>query len=158
MPIAAAWRNTMANAKPLAEDHPRRAKVIALARAWEEKARARDEVLQAKNAAANRHRAWLAQSWVAEYPTPRAIIEQVAFWHSLTVADLRTASRRQDLVDARLDAVCAIWVNCRRGGGRMTLTEIGWHMGHRHHTTILSALRRRGLIPQRGDADASSVG
>lgn len=131
MTIVVAWRRTMAGAKLRAAPVTR-----------DLKARAREYVRP-------------GGVRIVEFTQPRILLEQVAFWHEVTVADLRGPERRFHA--ARFDAIAAVYVNCRIDGRRLSLHEIGRHFGFRDHTTILNALRRRGLTPQRRGAGVSSA-
>lgn len=75
----------------------------------------------------------------------RDLIERVAVWHFLTVRQLAGPSKRDRIIEARYDAIAAVYLNCRLGGRAMTLAEIGRLFGGRDHSTIWAALRKRGL-------------
>ena len=123
--IVAAYARTMAGAKRIAT--PKRDKLIALSRRWQAE---RDDSL----------------SQVRIVPSPRAeqIVEQVAWWHGLTTADLYGPSRLTSVIEARFDAIAAVAINCRRRDERLSVSAIGRIFG-RDHSTIISALRQRGL-------------
>ncbi|TPL40637.1 helix-turn-helix domain-containing protein [Mesorhizobium sp. B2-4-6] len=75
----------------------------------------------------------------------RDLIERVAAWHFLTVTHLAGSSKRDRVIEARYDAISAVYLNCRIGGRTMTLAEIGRLFGGRDHSTIWAALKKRGL-------------
>lgn len=106
--------------------HPARDRVIALARAWRNKERP----LPPKKPPAS-HAA--------------SLIEQVAFWYGIKASDITGPSKTDRVVEARFDAIAAVFINCRKSGRRLRLKEIGRHFGGRHHATIWYALVMRGL-------------
>ncbi|TGR16225.1 hypothetical protein EN845_34080, partial [Mesorhizobium sp. M8A.F.Ca.ET.202.01.1.1] len=63
----------------------------------------------------------------------RDLIERVAAWHFLTVAQLVGPRGPARIAKARFDAIAAVYVNCRLGGRAMTLSEIGRLFGGRNH-------------------------
>lgn len=65
------------------------------------------------------------------------IVNQVAYEMGLHRCDLCSADRRQELFRARA-AIC--WLARRLT--RVSLPQIGGHLGGRHHSTVLSACRR----------------
>lgn len=85
---------------------------------------------------------------VADVPGPRSgvgaakrIVAMVARWHDLTPSDLTGPSRLAPIVTARQDAIAALYLNLTH----LSTPMIGQIMGGRDHTTILLALRRRGI-------------
>lgn len=75
------------------------------------------------------------------HPAAAVIIEYHAKKHGLTVDDLKSTSRVAHIVSAKVDAIVDIY----RRRPDFSLPQIGKEMGGRDHTTILHALRRRGI-------------
>lgn len=75
----------------------------------------------------------------------RDLIERVATWHLLTVKQITGKSKRDRIIEARYDAIAAVYLNCGLCGRPLTLSEIGRLFGGRNHATIWAALRKRGL-------------
>ncbi|MER9937436.1 helix-turn-helix domain-containing protein [Mesorhizobium sp. M0088] len=77
--------------------------------------------------------------------TPRTktqqIIADMAHQHGVTYADVISKSRRHHFVKARTEAIWAL----KDWNPSLSLPQIGRLMGGRDHTTILHALRKRGL-------------
>ena len=71
----------------------------------------------------------------------RQIIEQVAAWHGLTVGDVLGHDRFRHIIEARFDAIAAI----RRNHPAISLLRIGRIFSGRDHTTIINALKKRGM-------------
>ena len=138
--IVVEYRRTMAGAKQIVGEKkstPRRDRLIAFYRKEE---RARE---------AERHRQDLIEKSpvgiaILPHTPPPAIIEQVAFWHGMTPADVVADSRKVPVIEARFDAIAAVAVNCRIAGRPPTLDALG-RFFKRHHTSIYQALRQRGL-------------
>ena len=96
-----------------------------------------------------------ARDQVQKQPTPldemsipahaRRLISQVAFWHDLTPEDILGPRRFDHIVTARMDAIAAIYLNCRKSSGLYSLPDTGRAMGNRDHTTVLHALRKHGI-------------
>jgi hypothetical protein len=82
----------------------------------------------------------------------KKLIGMVAAWHGLEVEDILGPRRRHPIIAARHDAIEAIYLNCRRGGRRYSLPEVGRALGNRDHTTILHALKKRGIPTARYSA------
>lgn len=74
-----------------------------------------------------------------------SIIEMVAAWHMMTVEDLTGPSRQRHHCAARFDAIAAIYTLIKINGRRMSLPEVARYFGGRDHTSILNALRKRGV-------------
>jgi chromosomal replication initiator protein len=70
-------------------------------------------------------------------PTLKRVAEEAARRFSLTIADLKSQSRRRTVVQARDAAI----FTARRLTG-LTLTEIGDYFGKRDHTTVLHSCRK----------------
>lgn len=82
-----------------------------------------------------------AESTVIAFVSPvREIINDVAARHGLTYQDIIGASRFKNIVTARMDAI----VEVHKARPTMSLGQLGKAF-HRDHTTILHALRKRGL-------------
>ena len=164
--FVAAYRRTMASAKRIIEDEdnptPRRAKLIEQARAWQEKAHARQRRFDADQRAADETRNRLiAESPVRipiiEIPTPLDIMQRVANWHGITLDELRGESREWPLIAARFDAIAAVYLNCRVGGKPPSLPYMARFFGQRHHTTILAALKKRKITRRPASAASASA-
>jgi hypothetical protein len=93
---------------------------------------------------------------VKPYPTAAEMIRKVAWWHGVTVEEIKGPCRKVRLVEARFDTVAAIFVNCRRQGPP-SYSFIGRQMGDRDHTTIRNALRKRGLLVDRPKAEVEYI-
>jgi hypothetical protein len=137
------WKRTMAGAKRLVEPKtptPRRDRVIALAQRWnrehprEMKPRRRKPIVIHKR----------VNIPILPYTSPITIIQQVAFWHGVSVNEVMSDSRLIPIVEARFDAIAAVRINCRIAGRRPGLMDLARQF-KRDHTTIISALRQRGL-------------
>lgn len=94
------------------------------------------------------------------FSSVRRIISKVVAWHDgVTIEDVLGKSRQYHIIPARFDAIAAAYLNCRIDGRRYSLPELGRAFGGRDHTTVLYALRQRGIIvdpldrrsPQPGD-------
>lgn len=103
---------------------PARDKVIQLARQWRPKNKARAPVWKKEHAA--------------------LLVEQVAFWHGITVREVMGRGRSWAVVAARFDAIAAVYVNCSIAGRKYRQTELG-RLFDRDHATIIQALKQRGL-------------
>ncbi|AMS41229.1 helix-turn-helix domain-containing protein [Aminobacter aminovorans] len=76
------------------------------------------------------------------YKAPaRELIERVAAWHSVSVADIKSQARSRYLIEARFDAIAAV----KLAYPAMGLQQLGRLFGNRDHSTILNALKRRGI-------------
>lgn len=73
-------------------------------------------------------------------PPLRALITEIAEQHGLTYSHIIGPSRSHKVIAARFDAIAAV-ANARP---TMSLNHLG-NVFHRDHTTILSALRKRGV-------------
>lgn len=133
--IAVSYKHTMAGAKPLATPplYERRNRVAALSRAY-----------QARNAV---QRAEEARRQIIEAQTPSArLISMVAFWHGVTVSDIKGQDRHAKYREARFDAIEAVYRLCRtEKGERYSLLRLGRIFGGRDHSTIHNALSKRGV-------------
>lgn len=73
------------------------------------------------------------------HPTPvKTLVCMIAFWHGCTVEDITGTEKTQVLVAARHDAVVAL----KTLRPNWSLARIGRELNV-HHTTVLSALRKR---------------
>lgn len=68
------------------------------------------------------------------------IIEHVAAWYGLTANDVLSQNREHRMIDCRFDAIAAVAVNFPE----LSTPAIGRIFG-RDHSTILHALKKRGL-------------
>jgi len=82
-------------------------------------------------------RDWLARRPALARPTLARIAQETARYFQLKVADLKSASRKQAIVNAR---GVAIWL--ARELTDLSLAQIGRYLGGRDHATILHALRK----------------
>lgn len=73
--------------------------------------------------------------------SPRQIIERVAAWHDLTYRDILSRDQFGHFIAARFDAIAAVQHNYPK----MSLLKLGAIFNGRDHTTILNALRKRGM-------------
>jgi chromosomal replication initiation ATPase DnaA len=139
---------TMAGAKWLIRENtgptPRRDKLIEASRRWQEDQASRAKLI--KDEVDRLERKALLEQAMRQRSTPAiTIIEMVAAWHGFQVHDILSTNKPTALVEARFDAIAAVRLNCRIMGRQMSLPEIGRVFGGRDHTTILHALRMRGL-------------
>lgn len=119
----------------------------ALARQWAdaELVRLRADAVAKLRAAAWHD--WKLYSRLANIPRPasrtpaREIIERVAAWHNVSVADLMSRSKRQVVIEARFDAIAAVKLVHRH----LSLHGLAKIFDGRDHSTIHNALRRRGI-------------
>lgn len=92
--------------------------------------------------------AWKPESIVVEpirFSSPSTIIARVVVWHRhVTFDDVMSERRTRRIVAARFDAIAAVHENCRIDGRRYSLLDLGRAFG-RDHTSILNALRKRGI-------------
>jgi chromosomal replication initiation ATPase DnaA len=145
--FAVSTRHTDAGAQRLANDRrstPRRDALIAASREWERKQK---EAAEARRRAEYRRElAIAAMERAIPKPRPstpfdaRNLIGRVAAWHGFTVDDVLGPSRARPLVQARFDAVAAV----KMAYPGMSLPMLG-RLFKRDHTSILAALRKRGL-------------
>lgn len=70
-------------------------------------------------------------------PLPRDIIRAVAEKHGLKLSDIIGDSRVQHIAKARCEAYHSV-----KKHTSLSLPAIGKHFGGRHHTTIMSGIRR----------------
>lgn len=139
---------TMAGAKRIIHESPpkpKREKLADLSRRWQAKqaakARALNPVCRPMTDID-----LLAYLDGPQYRPMRDMIEKVCAWHpGVTYADVVGPSRKRPVIAARFDAIAAIWINCKVGGERPSLPVLGRAVGGRDHTSILSALRKRGM-------------
>ena len=154
--VAIATR-TMQGAKQVVVDDgyqvrtSRRDRLTALSLEWERK---RKEQLDRERVLKEQARADI-QKWkrkhrrtrfvVKEHRTPhRDMIARVAAWHGVSAEEiLNTNIRRKIVVEARRDAIVAVWRNCLIEGHKPTLPGMG-RVFNSDHTSILYALRKRG--------------
>jgi chromosomal replication initiation ATPase DnaA len=145
--FAVSTRHTEAGAKRIASERratPRRDALIAASREWE---RRQAEAAEARRRAEQRRElAIAAMDRAIPKPRPstpydaRNLIGRVAAWHGYTVEDVLGPSRARPLIQARFDAVAAVATTYPG----MSLPMLG-RLFKRDHTTILHALRVRGL-------------
>lgn len=147
MRIAYAGR-TMAGAKRIIDEtkeHKRRDKLIEASLKWRADKLRRDSAI-AIEVERLRQQALIEDASLRQRTTPATtIIEMVAAWHGFEVHDILSQNKPQPLVEARFDAIAAVWLNCSIAGRKMSKPELGRIFGGRDHTTILWALRKRGL-------------
>ena len=126
--------------------HPvRRANLIALSRRWQMQQEARQREAQARFDALGRAVERFEPARVCRPPRPaHEVIKRVAARHRMLVEELLSPSRKHQVIAARFDAIVEVYQTCRIGERRLSLPEIG-RLFRRDHTSILSALRRRGV-------------
>lgn len=71
----------------------------------------------------------------------RELVARVAVWHGVGVEDITGPRRFRRIVAARFDAVVAV----HKAYPNLSSPRLGALFGGRDHSTILSALRRRGM-------------
>lgn len=141
MSFVVPYARTMAGARKIVLDQPvseRRAKIVALSRQWQREHGSK--VCVSQPAERDPSTAY-AQNRGAH---PQIIISMVAAWHGVTHAEIVGDSRSRPVIEARHDAVAAVWLNCRVDGRQYSLPELGRAFG-KDHTTCLHSLRKRGL-------------
>lgn len=74
----------------------------------------------------------------------KEVITRVAAWHGLSYAEIIADGRFRHIVNARRDAVVAVWLNCLIEGKPPTLAAIS-RAFNKDHTGILNILRKTGL-------------
>lgn len=82
---------------------------------------------------------------VAERSSIEEIIIRVAAWHGRKYSEIIGQSRNRELMVARHDAIAAVYLIFRSERRHLSLPEMGRAFGGRDHTTILHALRQRGI-------------
>lgn len=157
MTIAVCGRLTMANAKRIVFDEginiaPRkktgREQIIELSLRWMEGQAARQEAEMHAREALHRtmaeHRRRRQEMTGSIGADPVALIAMVAAWHGFDAADIYAGNRARDLVEARYDAVAAVYQLCKIDGRQYSTPLLG-RLFKRDYTTIIHALRKRGL-------------
>lgn len=158
MTIAVYGRNTLAGAKRIVFDEginiaPRapssRERLITLSRRWQATQERKEEAAKAIEDAIERARRLhrkIPRPYVDPVAgtSPRKLIAMVAAWHGVGELDVMGKDRRRNAVDARHDAVVAVYLNCKIDGRRYSLTELGRVFGI-DHTSALHALKKRGV-------------
>lgn len=126
--------------------HPvKRANLIDLSRRWQMQHEARQKQAQARAGALGRAVGRFAPTLTSEPHRPaHEVIKRVAAQHRMSVKELLSPSRTHRVIAARFDAIVEVYETCRRSESRLSLSEIGRLFG-RDHTSILSALRKRGV-------------
>ena len=100
----------------------------------------------------------LLSIWKGDIPTSRQlvapiILEQTAWEHSVTVADLRSPKRHRAIAFARFDAMTRLRaVITPEGRHRFSTPQIARLLGRKDHTTVLAGLRRWAAIGAANDA------
>lgn len=171
MMFLAQAKRTMAGARQVVEDRPidlrpahRRQKVIAIANVWnlaKKAEEAKQRQAEEQRIAAEREEARLvaiqeareahersgpAASIIPDVQgSARELIGRVAAWHGLTYQDIIGRSRNRAIVEARFDAVAAVYLLRTISGRQFSLPQLGRVFGGRDHTTVLYALRQRGI-------------
>lgn len=155
MSFVASYARTMANARQVVMDEgvdftprPRRDRVIALSRRWQAAKETRRKTEEAFREAIQRAKQKHGKTrpfGQGHNTSPNTIISMVAAWHEVTVEDIMSRCRTHKVIDARHDAIAAVWLNCRIKGRGYTLPEMGRAFDGRDHSTIIHALEKRGL-------------
>ena len=140
MSMMVPWRKTMGSAKLLVGKHqtPRREPADRDGAKWNR------EHAQASAPAKADHHPRQGQHPDPAPHQPSDIIQRVAFWHDVTAQEILSDSRLIPIVEARFDAIAAVRINCRIAGRRPGLMDLARQF-KRDHTSIISALRQRGL-------------
>lgn len=156
--FAAVAIRTMAGAKQIVQDDgiegrrfERRNKLVEACRRWRaqqaEREAERERAIAARAESIQRN-----SPGILIPPTKRdEIIAQVAAWYGFTHGDLVGKSRTRAIVEARFDAIVAVYDNCTVQGRKMTTTEIGRVFGGRDHTSVIHAFRKRGILAHSGE-------
>jgi len=143
MSISVPWRKTMAGAKRLVGEQaptPRRDRLIEMSRRWERE-HARTHAPKPRPIPIVHEKVNIP---ILPYTSPITIIQLVGFWHGITAHEILSDSRLIPIVEARFDAIVAVRINCRIAGKRPGLMDLARQF-RRDHTSIISALRQRGL-------------
>lgn len=148
-------KHTTAGAKRFVEDRgidlrrtrPRDEVVKAFHR-WEDE-RARRKQIEAEErrrarAAEVARQQRLARDLESDNPPARAVIADVARRRGFTAADIVGPSRNRKVIEARFDAIADVYRRCRIDGRELSLSELG-RLFRRDHTTMIHALRKRGV-------------
>ena len=148
---------TMANARAIVQDNdairripPRRARLIDMTRRWHEqqarKAPQAPSTTLAQQIEEQRRKHRRTRPYVAgeHGASPRELVSMIAAWHGLIPDDIFGLSRRHPVIEARFDAIVAVYDLCKIDGRKYSLTEMG-RLFKRDHTSILSAFRKRGV-------------
>jgi len=151
--FAVSTRHTEAGARRIASERrttPRRDALIAASRAWERKQQEAAEARRREDAMRQAEERREAEAIQVERSVPkprpstpfdaRNLVARVAVWHGYTFDDVTGPSRSAPLVQARFDAIVAVATTYPG----MSLPMMG-RLFKRDHTSILSALRKRGL-------------
>jgi chromosomal replication initiation ATPase DnaA len=98
--------------------------------------------------------------WKGEIPTSRLqlapmILEQVAWDHGMTVADLKSGSRQREFAFARFDAMTRLRaITNVDGQPRFSAPKIAQILGLKDHTSVLHGLKRWAAIQAEREAKA----
>jgi hypothetical protein len=160
--IVVSYKNTMRNVVPVRESHEQkklsgRAALIAMSRRYIEeqnaiKVRQQQELERRREEAAARRAKMETErdrlqsiGPVHVEGHPQRIIATVEAFHGLEPGTIFSQSKtRNTVVPARYDAIVAVYLNCRIDGRQYSLPELG-RAFRRDHTSVLHALRTRGL-------------
>ncbi len=118
----------------------------ALAREWADAEIVRMRAHAAAKLRAAASRDWQIYSRLANIPRPaprtppRELIERVAAWHQISAGLILSDVRHRLVIEARFDAVAAV----KLAHPRISLTRLG-EIFDRDHSSVLSALRKRGV-------------
>lgn len=158
MSFVASYARTMAGAKCIVLDDgfqrrtPKRDRLNELSKAWE---RHRQEIAESERQIKEQAARDIVV-WKRKHRRTRHIVKEVrthhgdmiaivAAWHGFTIEDiLDTNKRSKPLVEARRDAIAAVWSNCLLEMKKPTLVSMG-RAFKCDHTSILFSLRKRGL-------------
>lgn len=75
----------------------------------------------------------------------RWLIDRVGAWHGVSVDEILSDDQRHHIIEARYDAIAAVWMNCRLAGSTPTTVSMG-RLFDRNHSSINAALRKRGCV------------
>ncbi|MBD7992858.1 hypothetical protein H9643_18950 [Ochrobactrum sp. Sa2BUA5] len=82
----------------------------------------------------------------------RGIIQRVADEYGVHIKDIMSGKRSRKIIAAKYDAIHRVWIEKDPIG----LSEIGRRFGGMDHTTILHALRKKGVTDTRQRASKSA--
>lgn len=106
--------------------------------ALEERERKTKALAHAQSEASRRYRDSMQRTPAAD------IVSMVAAWHDIPIELLISPSRSVKVCAARIDAMAAVYINCRIAGRPLALTDMG-RIFRRDHSTVHWSLQKAGL-------------